>query len=84
MADPLLLRRWPAVVVCVAAVVLGVLLILGALQLLTPALVLWALCLVCLVRAAARHRRRIAAIYALGALPLTAALALLMWLAIHG
>lgn len=69
---------------CVAAVVLGGLLILGALQLLTPALVLWALCLVCAFRAAVRHRRRVAAVYALGALPLTAGLALLLWLALHG
>jgi|tagenome__1003787_1003787.scaffolds.fasta_scaffold14791742_1 hypothetical protein len=84
MPDPLLLRPRTALVVCLAAVALAAVVAAGGAQALTVAIVLWALCVVCAVRSVLRRRRRVAALYATGAVPLTLGLALLAWLAVHG
>jgi beta-lactamase regulating signal transducer with metallopeptidase domain len=53
--------------------------ILAIEDLFTPALFLWALCLVLAIRSATRRRRGAAIAYGLGALPATAAIVALLW-----
>jgi hypothetical protein len=84
MADPLLLRPRTALVACLVAVALSVAVAAGQSELASAAIALWALCLVCAVRGALGRRGRVAALYAAGTLPVTLALALLTWLAVHG
>jgi hypothetical protein len=74
-----LLRTPVAVAVALISVVAAAIEILAIDDLFTPALVLWALCLVLLVRSALRRRRGPAIAYAIGALPATLALGALLW-----
>ena len=74
-----LLRTPVAVAIALVAAFAAAVEILAIEDLFTPALVLWALCLVLCVRAAVRRRRGPAVAYALGALPATIALAALLW-----
>ena len=72
---PLLQRRLAAAIAMLAAVVLAVEVSRGGLELLFLALVAWGLCLVGLVRAVLARRLVVAVLYALGAAPVTVALA---------
>jgi beta-lactamase regulating signal transducer with metallopeptidase domain len=74
-----LLRTPVAVAIALISAFAAAIEILAIKDLFTPALVLWALCVVLLIRSALRRRRGPAIAYALGALPATVALAALLW-----
>jgi hypothetical protein len=74
-----LLRTPVAVAVALISAFVAAIEILAISDLFTPALVLWALCVVLTIRSALRRRRGPAIAYALGALPATLALAALLW-----
>jgi beta-lactamase regulating signal transducer with metallopeptidase domain len=68
-----------AAAIAFISVIVSAIEILAIDDLFTPALVLWALCIVLATRAALRRRRGALIAYALGALPATVALAALLW-----
>jgi hypothetical protein len=86
LADPsiipnvayLLRTRVAVAIACISAFVAFVE-ILAIDDLFTPALLLWAFCLVLAIRAAVRRRRGATIAYVFGALPATLALGALLW-----
>jgi hypothetical protein len=75
----LLLRTPVAAVVALISSLVAAIEILAIDDLFTAALLLWALCIVCAIRAGARRRRGATIAYVLGALPGTVALTALIW-----
>ena len=74
-----LLRTPVAAIVALISALVAAIEILAINDLFTPALLLWALCIVCAIRASARRRRGPTIAYMLGALPGTVALTALIW-----
>jgi hypothetical protein len=68
-----------AVVIALISASAAAIEILAIDDLFTPALLLWALCVVLLIRSTMRRRRGAAIAYGLGALPATVALVALLW-----
>jgi len=75
----LLLRTPVAAAVALISALVAAIEILAIDDLFTPALLMWALCIVCAIRASARRRLGATIAYVLGALPGTVALAALIW-----
>jgi hypothetical protein len=74
-----LMRTPVAAAIALISVIVAAIEILAIDDLFTPALALWALCIVLAIRATVRRRRGPAIAYVLGALPATVALVALVW-----